>query len=202
LVLMHTHSITSVAVVDRLLNVIGNISTADLKLITNTRSLPLLQSSCINFISVILNERGVENGQDSYPVFYVNNEQSLSQVVAKVVATKCHRLWIVDAASPSSSTPATPLITPTVSVPSSSPLASPAIGASYPTVSASSLQSTPISGRLTGVVSLSDILNCFGRQSGLHVSEPGEQRERRRRSSSSSVRPSMDSLRRSMDLRR
>lgn len=135
-------------------------------------------------------------------MFYVNIEQSLSQVVSKVVATRAHRLWIVDAASPSSSAPATPLITPTFSMPAGSPSASPVIGASYSAVSASSLQSTPISGRLTGVISLTDILNCFGRQSGLQISDPGEQRDRRRRSSSSSVRPSMDSLRRSMDLRR
>lgn len=197
--LMNAEGLTSVAVVDAASNVIGNISNADVKLLTNTSSLPLLKSSCIHFISVILSERGVENGQDSYPVFYVNTSQSLSQIVAKVVATRAHRLWIVDASSPSSSAPPTPLITPTVPV--GSPSASPALG-TYPSATASSLQSSPMSGRLSGVISLTDILNCFGRQSGLQISDPNEQRERRRRSSSSSVRPSMESLRKSIDSRR
>lgn len=65
--LMHLEGLTSVAVVDTAFNVIGNISNADVKLLTNSRSLPLFNSSCIHFISVILNERGVEDGQDSYP---------------------------------------------------------------------------------------------------------------------------------------
>lgn len=66
LLLMNSEGLTSIAVVDGALNVVGNISTVDVKLLTNTRSLPLLKSSCIHFISIILNERGVENGQDSY----------------------------------------------------------------------------------------------------------------------------------------
>lgn len=64
---MNNEGITSVAVVDNGLNVIGNISTADVRLLTNASSLPLLKSTCIHFISVILTERGVENGKDSFP---------------------------------------------------------------------------------------------------------------------------------------
>jgi hypothetical protein len=59
-----------------------------------------------------------------------------------------------------------------------------------------------LSGRLTGVVTLTDILNLFAKTSGLHPSDPGEQRARRRRSSSSSVRPSLDATRASTDIRR
>jgi hypothetical protein len=56
---------------------------------------------------------------------------------------------------------------------------------------------------LTGVISLTDILNLFARQSGLNPLSPNDQRARRRRSSSSSVRPSIDSARgSSVDLRR
>lgn len=64
---MNNEGLSSVAVVDNALNVVGNISTADIKLLTHTSSMPLLKSSCIHFISVILSERGVENGRDSYP---------------------------------------------------------------------------------------------------------------------------------------
>lgn len=65
--LMSNEGLTSVAVVDNASNVVGNISTADVKLLTNTSSLPLLKSSCIHFISVILSERGIGDGKDPFP---------------------------------------------------------------------------------------------------------------------------------------
>jgi hypothetical protein len=65
--LMSNEGLTSVAVVDNALNVIGNISTADVKLLTNSSSLPLLSQSCIHFISIILSERGIGDGKDSFP---------------------------------------------------------------------------------------------------------------------------------------
>lgn len=65
--LMSNEGLTSLAVVDNAFNVVGNISTADVKLLTTTSSLPLLKSSCIHFISVILSERGIGDGQDSFP---------------------------------------------------------------------------------------------------------------------------------------
>ena len=43
-----------------------------------------------------------------------------------------------------------------------------------------------MSGRLSGVVSLTDILNLFARASGLHPTSPEEARRQRRGSSSSS----------------
>lgn len=52
-----------------------------------------------------------------------------------------------------------------------------------------------MSGRLSGVISLTDVLNLFARASGLHPHDPDEARRARRRSSSSSVRRSMDSSR-------
>jgi hypothetical protein len=64
---MSNEGLTSVAVVDNALNVVGNISTADVKHLTKSSSLPLLQSSCIHFISVILSERGIGDGKDSFP---------------------------------------------------------------------------------------------------------------------------------------
>lgn len=69
-------------------------------------------------------------------------------------------------------------------------------------VSAAQLPGQNLSGRLTGVVSLTDVLNLFARASGLSPKDPEEERQRRRRSSSSSLRPSMDSVRSSIDLAR
>ncbi|KAK3305554.1 uncharacterized protein B0T15DRAFT_201495 [Chaetomium strumarium] len=228
LLLMHNEGLTSVAVVDQGLNVVGNISTADVRHLTTAASLPLLKNSCMNFISVILSERGMEHGRDSFPVFHVNPYSTLGHTVAKLVATKSHRMWVVESASPSPSAPATPLLQPshpvgpspsssTVAVGSSPPSATviipPPTNAPAPqsplanqtfttTVIPSGLPGAHLSGRLTGVVSMTDILNLFAKSSGLRPSDPSEIRARRRRSSSASVRPSFDGSRASIDLRR
>jgi hypothetical protein len=57
----------------------------------NEKALKLLRGSCIAFISVILSERGVTDGKDTYPVFYVNPYSTLAHTVAKLVATRSHR---------------------------------------------------------------------------------------------------------------
>jgi CBS domain-containing protein len=230
LLLMHNEGLTSVAVVDQGLNVVGNISTADVKHLTNAASLPLLNNTCMSFISVILSERGMEHGRDSFPVFHVNPYSTLGHTVAKLMATRSHRMWVVESASPSPSAPATPLLqpshpagqpppppTPGTSVgsppPTSTVIIPPPANASAPqsplpnqtfttTVIPSGLPGARLSGRLTGIVSMTDILNLYAKSSGLRPSDPSEQRARRRRSSSSSVRPSLDSARASVDFRR
>jgi hypothetical protein len=61
-----------------------------------------------------------------------------------------------------------------------------------------------MAGRLSGVVSLTDILNLYARASGLHPADLEEARRKRRGSSSSSVgvRGSLDSARgSSVDIR-
>jgi len=222
---MNNEGLTSVAVVDHGLNVVGNISTADVRHLTNATSLPLLKSSCMHFISVILSERGVERGRDSFPVFYVNPYSTLAHTVAKLVATNSHRMWVVESASPSPSAPATPLLTPSFPAPTpatappgNAPASTPTIlipptsiatgpqsplpGQTIAAVPSSALPGARISGRLTGVVSLTDILNLFAKSSGLRPADPSEQRARRRRSSSSSVRPSLEGGRASLDVRR
>lgn len=88
---MNDEGISSLAVVDNHSNVIGNISTVDVKLLTKSTSLPLLQNTCIHFISVILSARGLVEGKDSFPVFYVTPTSTLAHTVAKMVATKSHR---------------------------------------------------------------------------------------------------------------
>lgn len=229
---MSSEGLSSVAVVDNGLNVVGNISTADVRLLTNAASLPLLKNTALHFVSVILSERGVERGRDSFPVFYVTPVSTLAHTVAKLVATQSHRMWIVESASPSPSAPATPLLTPTLPSAGATPAAalstgqgaggslgstptvlvpttgglsapqSPLPGQSFSSPPAAAMPGANVSGRLTGVVSLTDILNLFARSSGLNPAEPDAQRARRRRSSSSSVRPSLDSARQSSDSRR
>ena len=202
---MNREGLNSVAVVDNGSNVVGNISTADVKLLTNSASLPLLESSCLQFISVILTERGTEKGKDSFPIFHVNPYSTLAHTVAKLVATQSHRMWIVESASPSPSAPATPLLAPTVMTPSTPSTSQTSLmgGTQFSSSPvSSSLPASHLSGRLIGVITLTDILNLFARTTGLNPTDPNEQRARRRRSSSSSVRPSLDSSRASLDIRR
>lgn len=62
----------------------------------------------------------------------------------------------------------------------------PPLSSSAPTVSASAAPGVHFSGRLSGVVSLTDVLNLFARASGLQPSDPEEARRARRGSSASS----------------
>ncbi|EPS43436.1 hypothetical protein H072_2575 [Dactylellina haptotyla CBS 200.50] len=184
---------------------VGNISTTDVKHLTKTSSLPLIKSSCLHFLSVILSDRGLDDGQDSYPVFYVNPHSTLAHTVAKIIATRAHRMWLVDAPSEGNSAPSTPTIPPTTAIPPPSLAAASPLAASFPAAASLSVASVPgarLSGRLIGVVSLTDILNMIGRSSGLTTLDPGEARRQRRRSSSSSVRASIDLGRSSFDSRR
>lgn len=200
LVMMNEEGLSSIAVVDNGLNVVGNISTKDVRHLTHGSNASLLSTSCMHFISVILNERGVENGQDAVPVFYVNPFSTLAHTVAKLVATGSHRMWVVEDESKSPTQPATPLAATTGgSVSSASgggPPASPVPSAAVP---ASAMAGARMSGKLMGVISLTDILNMFAKYTGLHPTDPDAQRARRRRSSSSSMRPSIDASRGSVD---
>ncbi|KAG5930568.1 hypothetical protein E4U42_006656 [Claviceps africana] len=189
LTLMNDEGLTSIAVVDNGQNVVGNISTKDVRHLTTTSSAPLLKDSCMHFLSLILSERGVEKGRDAFPVFYVTPLSTLAHVVGKLTATRSHRMWIVEPISPSPSVPVTPIIG---SPPSTG-------GPSGPTAA---MPGACLSGKLIGVISLTDVLNIFAKFAGLNPADPGEQRARRRRSSSSSIRPSLDSSRPSIDFRR
>ncbi|KAL8987823.1 MAG: hypothetical protein Q9177_003015 [Variospora cf. flavescens] len=201
--LMNNEGLTSLPVVDNQFNVIGNISNVDVKLLTKSSSAPLLDNTCIHFISVILSTRGMNDGKDSFPVFHINPHSTLAHTVAKLVATRAHRMWVTESPSPSLASTSMPQLSqPSVSHPpshlSSLPQSSPPFIplSNSPSVSASAMPGANMGGRLAGVVSLTDILNLFARASGLHPTDPDERRRQRRRSSSSSMmRGSLDSAR-------
>lgn len=181
-------------------------------MLTDTSAIPLLGQSCIHFIGVILSERGVQDGKDAFPVFHVTPHSTLAHTVAKLCATLAHRVWIVQAPSPSGSVPPSPgpgiHHVPPFSIGSPSHAPAPArsgsVSESVPgpmsghlgtgsnpstnAVSAAQLPGAAMSGRLSGVVSLTDVLNLLARASGLSPRDPDETRRRRRRSSSGSAR--------------
>ena len=118
--LLLNEGVSSLAILDNSSNVIGNISVADVKLLTTSSSLPLLRNTCIHFISVILSTRGMYEGKDTFPVFHVTPMNTLATTVAKLVATKSHRLWVTEPVSPSSSGPPTPSLHSATMAPASS----------------------------------------------------------------------------------
>ncbi|CCF55908.1 hypothetical protein KAFR_0A04730 [Kazachstania africana CBS 2517] len=135
---MHNEKISSIAIVDSSNTLIGNISVTDVKHLTNTSQYHLLTNTCRHFISIILNKRGLENGgKDSFPIFHVYPSSSLARTIAKLVATKSHRLWVVKPSNESEE-------------------------------SIDYDGNKKKTGKLVGVVSLTDILNILARKQTEH----------------------------------
>lgn len=157
---MHGEGVSSLAVVDANNMLLGNISIVDVRLLTKSSQSSLLKNTCKQFLTVILSNRGLVDGKDSFPIFHVTAESTLGRTIAKLVATNAHRLWIVQP---------------------------PKDGQSF---------MGGVGGVLTGVVSLTDIIYLLAKRAGKDSLDPYSARRNRRRSSSSSVRPSVEMLRR------
>jgi CBS domain-containing protein len=139
----------------------------------------------------------MQDGKDSFPVFYMSPQSTLAAAMAKLVATRSHRMWITDADAPMPPSPATPGASLHHPAFLGSAIHGPPYTSTGSAISAASLPGQITSGRLVGVISLTDVLNLFARASGINTSRPDEARSRRR-SSSSSLRGSMDSSRASL----
>lgn len=92
---MHGEGVSSLAVVDSNNMLLGNISIVDVRLLTKSSQSSLLKNTCKQFLTVILSNRGLADGKDSFPIFHVTAESTLGRTIAKLVATNAHRLWIV-----------------------------------------------------------------------------------------------------------
>ncbi|OBA27761.1 hypothetical protein HANVADRAFT_22957 [Hanseniaspora valbyensis NRRL Y-1626] len=154
---MYTNQISSIAIIDSNQILLGNISVTDIKYLTHISQYPLLFNTCKHFISYILNKRGLDDGKDSFPIFHVYMNSSLNRCMAKLVATKAHRLWIVDDTISQPSTPTTDNQPPLVGI-----------------------------GKLIGVVSLSDIIGVFVRDSKIGKMEVDPQMARKKRQTETS----------------
>lgn len=96
--------------------------------------------------------------------------------------------------SPYLAAPVTPYKAPSTGSISSGVPVPPSLSHSIPSAA---LDGARLSGRLVGVISLTDILNLHARATGLNPNDPAESRSRRRRSSSSN-----QNVRRSGDIGR
>lgn len=148
---MYQERISSIAVIDAQNMLIGNISVTDVKHVTRTSQYHLLSKTCRHFISIILNTRGLENGgKDSFPIFHVYPTSSLGRTIAKLVATKSHRLWIVKPSNENT------LIQQNKDY----------LEAEFN--NSHSAEKDRVTGKLIGVVSLTDILSVLARNQTEH----------------------------------
>ncbi|KAM9899528.1 hypothetical protein OXX79_005687 [Metschnikowia pulcherrima] len=191
--IMFHSRVSSLAIIDRNKCLIGNISIVDVKNVSSTKNSHFLFKPVMNFISYNLSQKGIERGQDQFPIFHVNKQSSLGRVIAKLVATQSHRLWIVE--SRSSAVHSTQNSTSSASGSTASHSSGPAS-----TIESTLSDSTTIQqesgrpGTLIGVVSLTDILGLFAQhKSGVRI-DPQTARNNRRRSSTSTTRSSIDSV--------
>ncbi|KAG0038620.1 cell separation during budding [Podila clonocystis] len=95
LVKMSSHSVSSLAVLDDQGILLGNISMTDIQHVMKNLKSSWLWISCFQFISKIRLSRGVETGEDQYPVLDVNAGSTFGYTLLKLQATKVHRLWVV-----------------------------------------------------------------------------------------------------------
>lgn len=184
---MFNENVSSLAVIDKNKSLVGNISIVDVKNVSSTKNSHLLFKPVTTFILYNLSQKGIEKGQDQFPIFHVSQQTSLGRVIAKLVATQSHRLWIVESRTsthfPSSSSS---------TVPSTVEMALSSEAAAAAASSATSVQPEGRPGKLIGVVTLTDILGLFAaHKSGIKI-DPQMSRNNRRRSSTLTTRSSLD----------
>ncbi|KAF9143597.1 cell separation during budding [Mortierella sp. GBA39] len=96
LITMSTNGVSSLAVVNDQGVLLGNISMADVQHIMKDLRTSWLWLSCFQFVSKVRLTRGVETGEDQYPVLDVNAKSTFGYTLSKLQATKVHRLWIIN----------------------------------------------------------------------------------------------------------
>jgi CBS domain-containing protein len=95
---MSEYGVSSIPVVDQNGHLMGNISMADVRFVLQHNRFNRLWLSCSNLVSLALSQKGLESGgQDRFPVFETTSSATVSKVMQKLLATKTHRIWIVDA---------------------------------------------------------------------------------------------------------
>ncbi|KAI7858290.1 hypothetical protein BDC45DRAFT_457979 [Circinella umbellata] len=94
--LMSQNGVSSVAIVGSNGIALGNISMTDIKHVMKDYKHNLLWATCFQFVSMVRTEQGIEDGQDRLPVFDVRLDTQLGFTIAKLLATRSHRVWVTD----------------------------------------------------------------------------------------------------------
>ncbi|KAG9296105.1 hypothetical protein G9A89_011958 [Geosiphon pyriformis] len=96
LTMMNTNGLSSIGIIDDNGMLIGNISMSDLKYVFRGYRHSLMWKTTHQFLSHVRSHQGLEDGQDRYPVFDIRPTSTLGFTIAKLTATKAHRVWVVD----------------------------------------------------------------------------------------------------------
>ncbi|KAI3634856.1 hypothetical protein MIR68_007237 [Amoeboaphelidium protococcarum] len=94
--LMHKNKRTSLPILDKNGSIVGSVSLSDIKYALKRYNFTLLHKPVFQFVQYVRNAQGVEAGQDRFPVFEVGQNDHLSLAVGKMVATRAHRVWVVN----------------------------------------------------------------------------------------------------------
>ncbi|ORZ21400.1 hypothetical protein BCR42DRAFT_448250 [Absidia repens] len=93
---MNHSNVSSVAVLGQMGVILGNISMTDVKHVLKSNDRRILWDTCLQFVSLIRIQQGIDDGQDRLPVFDVRLDTTLGFSIAKLLATKAHRVWMTD----------------------------------------------------------------------------------------------------------
>ncbi|KAJ2480555.1 cell separation during budding [Coemansia sp. RSA 2131] len=150
--LLESHRVSSLPLVDNEQRLVGSLSLSDVKHLARNRR--LTRASCRELVQAARYVQGLREGQDKAAIFSARPQATLRYVLAKLIATGAHRIWISEAVS---------------SVTSSTPETTPASNRRA-SVSSASSQTVPVDlaryagefgDRVCGVVSLTDILRLL-----------------------------------------
>ncbi|KAJ3168839.1 cell separation during budding [Geranomyces variabilis] len=97
--LMSKNDVSSVAVLSVTGGIIANLSMSDVKWVLRSFKFNLLWQTCLQFVGFIDSEQGIMDGRDKLPVFDVLETSTLGYAVGKMIATKAHRVWVVERAA-------------------------------------------------------------------------------------------------------
>ncbi|KAJ2161123.1 cell separation during budding [Coemansia sp. RSA 552] len=92
--LLESCRISSLAIVDEKQCLVGNLSLADVKYLARERH--LVNASCIELVRASRYLQGLQDGKDRAAVFSVRPQATLRYVLAKLIATGAHRMWITE----------------------------------------------------------------------------------------------------------
>ncbi|KAJ3312844.1 cell separation during budding [Boothiomyces sp. JEL0838] len=94
---MHVHQISSVAILENGI-LRGSISLSDIKLIlAETNGVKLLTNSCKQFFQDIRKRQSLDHSEDTrVPNYVVGPETTLIFAMEKMIATRSHRIWVVE----------------------------------------------------------------------------------------------------------
>jgi CBS-domain-containing membrane protein len=94
---MNEAKVSSIALLGERNEIQGTLSTTDVKYLFRKKMLSMLSEPCGQFINSIRQRQGLDNaGKDRSPFFCVSYDSTIEHIVAKMVATRAHRLWIVE----------------------------------------------------------------------------------------------------------